>query len=177
MQSTPLYWSDNQWPHGARLAISPRPRGGDWLDDELAAWRDALGPEGVVVSLLTPDEVEHFSLQRESETALERNLRFYSFPIVDRSVPGDADGLAAIDILDTELHTGHSVLVHCRQGVGRSGLIAAGLLIKNGMTPEEAMRQWKESRGVEVPETIAQAEWLRRLPLLLLAAATPSRTA
>ena len=48
--------------HG-RLAIVPRPRGGDWLADEIQALREA-GVD-VLVSLLTADEVAELDLARE----------------------------------------------------------------------------------------------------------------
>jgi hypothetical protein len=34
---TELYWIERPWR--GRLAIMPRPRGGDWLDDEIQSWR------------------------------------------------------------------------------------------------------------------------------------------
>jgi len=47
-----IYWIDGTWP--GRLAIMPRPRGGDWLEDELRDCRR----QGVVtlVSLLTEEQ-------------------------------------------------------------------------------------------------------------------------
>ncbi len=49
---TNLYWIDGPWL--GRLAISPRPRGNDWLEDEVRGWKQA-GVD-VVMSLLTEDE-------------------------------------------------------------------------------------------------------------------------
>jgi hypothetical protein len=31
-----IYWINTPWP--GRLAIVPRPRGGDWLEEEVGAW-------------------------------------------------------------------------------------------------------------------------------------------
>jgi hypothetical protein len=53
-----VFWIDGAWQ--GRLAIVPRPRGGDWLEDEIADWRDA-GID-VVVSFLEPHEVAEFAL-------------------------------------------------------------------------------------------------------------------
>ena len=46
---TEVYWIKGPWQGG--LAILPRPRGGDWLNDKVRAWRQS----GLyrVVSLLT----------------------------------------------------------------------------------------------------------------------------
>jgi protein-tyrosine phosphatase len=62
------------------------------------------------------------------------------------------------------LEEGKSVAVHCRQGVGRSGLIAAGVLMSSGMETEKAIDVVTAARGVMAPETPAQLEWLHRLP-------------
>ena len=71
-----LYWLTNS-PSG-RLAISARPRGGDWLEDEVEGWRK----EGVdvVVSLLTESENEELDLTREATVVREKGIRFSSFP-------------------------------------------------------------------------------------------------
>ena len=37
--STNLYWADGPW--SGKLALAARPRGGDWLGDEISAWRKA----------------------------------------------------------------------------------------------------------------------------------------
>lgn len=71
-----IYWIDV--PAGARLAIMPRPRAGDWLDDEIAGWR-GQGID-VVVSLLQGDEVEELGLQREPDLCHDAGMEFISFP-------------------------------------------------------------------------------------------------
>ena len=47
-----IFWIPGPWR--GRLAILPRPRAGDWLDDETRAWRAAVVQ--VIVSLLEPQE-------------------------------------------------------------------------------------------------------------------------
>lgn len=59
---TEVYWVPGPWP--GRLGILPRPRGGDWLEDEVPSWRNS-GLD-VVTSLLTPDEVPELGLQDEA---------------------------------------------------------------------------------------------------------------
>ncbi len=48
-------------------------------------------------------------------------------------------------------------------------MIAAALLIKDGITPDDALNRISEARGLPVPETPEQREWVkefarRRLP-------------
>lgn len=72
-----LYRVDGPWP--GTLVIAARPRGGDWLHDEVAAWKGA----GVhsVVSLITRDEEQDLDLNSEASEAARQGLAFLSLPI------------------------------------------------------------------------------------------------
>ncbi len=72
--------------------------------------------------------------------------------------------LAVTDALKGDLSSGKNVLIHCRQGIGRSGLIAVCLLIDSGLPLEEALRILSSARGLPVPETAEQRQWLHRHP-------------
>ncbi len=123
------YWIEG--PSRGRLAIVPRPRGGDWLDDEVSGWRES-GID-VVVSFLTPAEEAEFALENEGEVCEAHGIRFVSFPIPDQEVPVSKES-AAVLLLDLEqtLVEGKTIAVHCRQSIGRSAMIAAALLVAAG---------------------------------------------
>ncbi len=117
----------------------------------------------IVLSLLTPDEERDLDLRDEASAARELCLDFYSFPIADRQVPTPEAKLGEIlDTMNKALSTGRNVLIHCRQGVGRSGLVAACWLIKNGMSPGAAVEAVSAAPGVSMPETAEQREWIER---------------
>ena len=61
------------------------------------------------------------------------------------------------------LNEGENVAVHCRQGIGRSGMIAAGVLVASGISPERAVKVVSSARGLAVPETPEQLSWLQQL--------------
>jgi protein-tyrosine phosphatase len=154
---TELYWIEGTWP--GRLAIAPRPRGGDWLEDEVRSWRQA--GLNVIVSLLTEDEIADLDLTQEAELSKAEGLQFLAFPIVDRSVPSSRS--AAVDFvrtLEQALAKGKNLVIHCRQGIGRSALIAACLLILSGADAETAFQRVSAARGVSVPETSEQRQWV-----------------
>jgi protein-tyrosine phosphatase len=152
-----LFWIPT--PFSGRLAVAPRPRGGDWLDDEMSAWRQA-GVD-VVVALLTPDEVTEFELEREADAAERVGIRFRTFPIGDREVPASRSGFRdLVNEVAGELGAGRRVLIHCRQGIGRAGLVAAGVLIAAGIDADDAVARLTAARGRPVPETPAQGRWL-----------------
>lgn len=154
---TKLYWLDEAWP--GRIAMSARPRGGDWLRDEVSDWKRA--GVSTVVSLLEPEEEQDLDLQGEAAEVLRQGLEFTSFPIPDRQVPATEAKLAqTLDKVERALSSGKNVLVHCRQGVGRSGLVGACLLVKRGLSPGAAVEKITATRGVAVPETEEQREWI-----------------
>jgi len=157
METESFYWIQSPWP--GRLAIVPRPRGGDWLKEEVDDWvREGLQ---VVVSLLTPDEAAELELTNEAEMFRSKGLEFYSFPIPDFGVPASrAETLKLVKELDSHLRAGRSVGIHCRQARGRSPLIAACLLVSAGEAPDKAFDQIAEARGFPVPETTEQREWV-----------------
>ena len=152
-----LYWIDGSWP--GKLAIVARPRGGDWLEDEVRSWaRPGLQ---VIVSLLTPEETAAFELTSEAELCRSNGVEFVSFPIPDRDVPSSrTDTLRLVKGLEEYLATGKAVGIHCRQGIGRSGLVAACLLVSSSVPPAVAFNRISEARGRPVPETTEQREWV-----------------
>jgi protein-tyrosine phosphatase len=155
-----LFWIPGPWP--GKLALVPRPRGGDWLEDEVCAWRRA-GID-LAVSLLERDEALDLGLDHEAETLRSSGIQFYSFPIPDRSIPASTkEAVFFLDRLAASLAEGKNIAVHCRQSVGRSGMIAAGLLVKSGMNVDEAIDLVSAARHQTVPETAPQLEWIHRL--------------
>lgn len=159
--NTRLLWIPGPWR--GKLAVASRPRGGDWLDDEINGWRKA-GLD-VVVSLLEKDEAAQFELDHEGDVAESKGVRFVSFPIPDRGVPASTrEALSLFSTISAALEAGKNVAVHCRQGIGRSGLIAAGVLLTSGMGVDKALELVGAARGEVVPETQAQLQWIKHLP-------------
>lgn len=155
-----IYWIETNWP--GRLAIIPRPRGGDWLEDEITAWRQS-GLD-VIVSLLEPDEAAELELELESELSRAAGLEFIAFPIVDRNAPASNSATKnLLEDLRNFLAAGKNVGIHCRQGIGRSALIAAGTLVLDGVSPDAAFNIVGNARGISVPETEQQSNWVMAL--------------
>jgi hypothetical protein len=71
-------------PRG-RLGVLPRPRGGDWLEDEIKSLK-SMGVE-VLVSLLTAEETAELDIDKETDFCAAANIDFICFPIADRGVP------------------------------------------------------------------------------------------
>jgi protein-tyrosine phosphatase len=73
-----------------------------------------------------------------------------------------SEAASLILAISDALNAGKSVAIHCRQAVGRSGLIAAGVLESSGLDPERAIQMVSSSRGQEIPETSEQRSWIQR---------------
>ena len=113
------FWIETN--NALRLAIVPRPRGGEWLEDDLHAVRRA-GVD-VIVSMLTLEEAAELGLAREADACAIAGLAFKRFAIPDRQVPSsDAPLTVFLAEIRGELHKGNSIAVHCRASIGRSSL-------------------------------------------------------
>jgi protein-tyrosine phosphatase len=154
-----LRWIKEIAPH--RLAITPRPRGGDWLAGDIAAWR-AAGVDAVV-SLIDGAEERELELEQESLLCRTYGVEFVSFPIKDRGIPSSPDAAAAlVDWVVADLRRGLGVAIHCRAGIGRSGLVAGCVLHALGQPFESVFPILSRARGLPVPDTDAQVQWVRR---------------
>ena len=146
---------------GVRLAITPRPRGYEWLVDDIRLLKRA-GVD-VLVSALTRAEAQDMGLLEESQCCQKYGLEFLSFPIEDSSVPDsfcEFDGL--VNSIMEHLRNGRAVGVHCRAGIGRSAMIVASALIRAGLSADSAFRVIQEARGCPVPNTPGQRQWVER---------------
>jgi len=147
-----------------RLGITSRPRGGDWLEDEVRGWR-ASGVD-TVVSLLTREEVAELNLENEESFCREQGIAFRSLPIPDRGVPlSRASMQELVTALKHDLDSGRAVAVHCRQGIGRSALVVASVMICSGEDPDRAFQAIESARGCPVPDTIEQRNWVKQFAM------------
>jgi protein-tyrosine phosphatase len=156
-----VYWipEDGSAP---RLGIMPRPRGDDWLQDEIASLCDQH--VDIVVSALTPEEEAELQLTQESDLCAAAGLRFLRLPIEDRQTPVDASAAAEFINLLTQLYReGKHIVIHCRAGIGRASLIAAGILASNGSSVADSFDKISRARGCLAPDTPEQRLWLERL--------------
>jgi protein-tyrosine phosphatase len=149
-----------------RLALVPRPRGGEGLQDELGGLRDA--GFDVLVSALTDRELEQFELNDEAKVAATAGLEFIPIPMPDMGTPSDfGSAVDEIQALARAIRQRRSVAVHCRMSIGRSSLIAAGILVVLDVDAHEAFRRIAEARGTSVPETGDQRQWVEDLVVWL----------
>jgi|SRR5215510_9488487 len=157
---TTVYWLTADTT--SRIGIMPRPRGGDWLEDEVRSLRDSH--INIVVSLLEQSEIEELCLEDEEGICEKYGITYLNYPIADRGVPkSEEDALNFSHILIGFLAEGKNLVIHCRQGIGRSSIIAAMVKILRGDMAETVFEKIGSARGCSVPDTQEQRDWLMKL--------------
>lgn len=158
--SSRRYWIDLNFESAGRLAILARPLGADRLKEEIQAW--SMAGINVVISLLADTEINELELEVEGALCKESGIEFHRFPIEDRGVPDSRrEVIEFVEIVRGRIAAGRRVGIHCRAGIGRSGLMAACVLSRMGHDVNSAFERIKQARGVEVPDTPEQCEWVR----------------
>jgi ADP-ribosyl-[dinitrogen reductase] hydrolase len=100
-----------------------------------------------------------------ANTVRSNNMTYIHFPIIDQGVP-DAEGEVRwkneiSPLLKQYLERGEKLFIHCRGGLGRTGIMAAKLLIDLGeATPDEAILLVRQARPHTI-ETQVQEDWVR----------------
>lgn len=123
----------------------------------------------VIVSALTSAEENELGLADEGMICQTRRIEFFSFPIPDYGVPSSRLDFAYFAAqLSRTIKRQKSIVVHCKQGIGRATLIAAGALIGLGISAEEALAKIERARGRPVPDTEEQKVWVRSCEELII---------
>lgn len=143
-----------------------RPRAGRVLED----LRD-IKETGVnhVLSLLEPDEADALGLREEADIATALGLKFLNFPIKDMTLPEPSGFEKLLRSLHLNMKNAAHIAVHCRASIGRSGIVATGILGLLGVDGAEAIARISDARGLDVPDTPEQSAFIVELNERLLA--------
>ena len=119
----------------------------------------------IVVSLLERKELRSLNISTLFEDIKKHKFTHYYFPIKDKSVPKNNVELhRLLDNLCDEIDKNKKILLHCNAGLGRSGLIAALLCKKLGIS-ENPISYVREHRPGSI-ETKDQEKMISLLDLV-----------
>jgi protein-tyrosine phosphatase len=146
------------------LTIAPGKCDDKWKRDlaaDLRRLRDYYHAD-VLVSLLEPHEYQALGIASLAEAAQEAGISVLRLAIQDVSVPASMEGCqATVAKVIGALADEKTVVVHCRGGLGRSGLVAACCLVACGDEPGVAISSVRQARPGAV-ETMAQERFVAR---------------
>ena len=133
------------------------------LDADLQRLREHYKVDRLV-SLMQAHEYEMLQIANLVERARAHGIAVRRFPIVDVSAPparAMARFIRMIEAIVDDVRAGRTVVIHCRGGVGRTGLVAASCLVALGHEPGEAIRRVRSARPGAV-EVEPQERWVLR---------------
>jgi ADP-ribosyl-[dinitrogen reductase] hydrolase len=168
--SHPLQIAFVETPGNGRIGMTfcpgkhdPIAKTGPWSRDmhtdiaAIAAWGATA-----LVTLMESHELELLGVSGLGDIAVSQGMDWYHLPVRDVSVPSAMfeDQWADVgETLRTRLLDGQSIVVHCRGGLGRTGMVAARLLIELGDEPVLALQRVRAARPGAV-ETVEQEKYV-----------------
>ena len=135
-------------PGGGALVFTPCP---GTKGVELRESLDQLAQAGVkaVITLMPDEEMARNRVAGLPQACVEAGLRWFHLPIEDDTAPADEfrkawqnDRAAVFAHLDNK----EAVAIHCKGGSGRTGLMAAIVMLERGMPPQEVVAEVKALR-------------------------------
>lgn len=130
-------------------------------------------------------DLTHPSETDSYDQELPFHIEYLRKPIRDHGLPEKREHMMEIlDCLHDALQAGRPAYVHCRAGIGRTGMVVGCLLVERGLTGEQALdelaRVWQQCERSHfwpsVPETEAQTDYVRQWSRPSVAARGPRPT-
>lgn len=164
MYSSHPFWSQEVPRVDGQLLLTPCP-GTQQVPLTLALDQLRFAGAHGVVTLMTAAELARLELDQLGQQVEREGMRWFHLPIEDDQAPDSAFDLTwqqALPAMRELLGDGKHLVIHCKGGSGRTGLVAAALLMTLGQPQADAMAAIKAHR----PKAFTLAEhrqWLDQL--------------
>jgi ADP-ribosyl-[dinitrogen reductase] hydrolase len=116
----------------------------------------------VVITLIEDHEFVLLGVEDLPELVRLNAMAWLHLPVRDVDVPDQRFELgwkrAGLDI-HQRLDAGERILIHCRGGLGRTGLVAGRILVERGVIPRDAILMVRAARPHAI-ETAAQERYV-----------------
>ena len=150
---------------GAGLILTPCP-GTKGVSPGVALAQLKAAGAGAVITLMPESEMASNEVTNLAELCAEAGLRWFHLPIEDDHRP-EADFAAAWQAQRPAVHqlldSGGKIAIHCKGGSGRTGLMAAQILVERGRSKDEARAAVKALRPNALSLAVHQ-DYLSALP-------------
>ncbi len=148
---------------GLTICPGKKDSAADW-DRDLRSDVEAIHVWGasMVVTLIEDHEFRLLAVEHLEREVCRLGMVWLHLPILDVSVP-DLDFEERWETAGKDLHrrldAGEHILIHCRGGLGRTGLVAGRILVERGYEPQRAVQQIRAVRPHAI-ETRAQEAYV-----------------
>jgi len=126
--------------------------------DEIINW----GANGVLC-LVEPHELALNKVEGLPAAVQNAGMWWKHLPIIDMDIPNqEFENVWAVEgeRIRHALRIGERVAIHCYAGLGRTGMIAARILVEFGVEPEQAIRRVRRENRRRI-QNRAQADFVR----------------
>jgi len=117
---------------------------------------------GAVLTLIEDHEFQLLDVPSLGDDVLAMGMSWYHLPIRDVDVPDhrfEAQWQTVGPLIHRRIDGGERVLIHCRGGIGRTGLVAGLILAERGCPPRDAIHRVRAVRRGAI-ETRAQEDYV-----------------
>jgi protein-tyrosine phosphatase len=167
----PFHFDSIGCPWGGRLYLMPCP-GRQRMDDQGRVFRRHLQTDldqlahyeiKAVITLLPKEEMQHYQVLDLPQAIAKRGWIWWHWPVLDRGIADEhvfQQIRATAPKLRDILQKGGGIAIHCAAGLGRTGTLAAQLLVMQGVEPDQAILDIRQARQGSI-ETLAQEQAIR----------------
>lgn len=163
LQIAEVLLGPNEGRLGLTLCPGKKDRSRSWdrdLKEDVRAIR-AWGAS-TVVTLIEDHEFHLLEIENLEQEVRAQGMDWMHLPIIDVSFPDkrfEDTWVLAGATLHERLDAGHRILVHCRGGLGRTGVVAGRILVERGFVPRTAIHRVRAVRPHAI-ETSAQERYV-----------------
>lgn len=133
------------WLIEGALAGCPRPGGGLAMRGGAATDEEALAALGADLAWLREQGIGAVLSMTETPLAPDalarHGLETLHVPVDDLTAPSPEQFDRALRFIDWQRVQGRPVVVHCKMGQGRTGVVLAAYLVRLGATPAQSLAQ------------------------------------
>ena len=113
-----------------------------------------------IVTLITDSELVRYGVEDLIQEYKNADLNVKRIPINDQGVCTKLEMDTLLTWINENLSKGANIMVHCVGGLGRTGLVSASYLVKEGLSAESAINEVRTFRSKRAIESDIQEQFI-----------------